>query len=214
MMRPVVKRAVGGLYSAIAERVYEPLVVRGTFRLLGGDLNDRVIEQGRRAAAVADGRPILDMPVGTGFFTIAIARLHPGIVVGADIAEGMVRAAARAAAGAATPNLVTVRADAHSLPFRDGAFAVVVCANGLQVIPGLAPTLAELARVLAPDGRMFASVVGLPVSGALPAGAAARLPALLRSPRDLVAAFAAAGLTVVAVRRARLAHLVEAERSR
>jgi ubiquinone/menaquinone biosynthesis C-methylase UbiE len=207
------RRFVGSIYSAAAERIYEPVVVRGTFRLLGGSLNQAVAEQGRRAVRAAAGGPVLDMPVGTGYFTKEVARRHDGLVVGVDLAEGMVRRAQRVAREQNLQNLAIVRADAHRLPFRTGAFKSVLCSNGLQVIPGLEQTLAELARVLAPDGQFFASVVGLPFSSALPASVGEKLPAILRSERDLLRAMAQAGLDRGNTRRTRLAILVEASRA-
>jgi ubiquinone/menaquinone biosynthesis C-methylase UbiE len=186
--------------------------VRGSFRLLGGKLNDLVVEQGRRAIDEAGGGPILDMPVGTGYFTIEVARQHQGLVVGVDIAEGMVRHAHRAAREKGLANLTVVRADAHRLPFKDGAFPAVLCSNGLQVIPGLEPTLSELARVLSPTGTLFASVVGIPMSGALPTSVGEKLPAILRSERDLLRALAQVGLERASARRSRMATLIEAHR--
>ncbi|MGH2694356.1 MAG: class I SAM-dependent methyltransferase [Actinomycetota bacterium] len=207
------RRLIGSIYSVAAERVYEPIVVRGTFRLLGGSLNEAVADQGRGAVAAAAGGPVLDMPVGTGYFTLEVARRHEGLVVGVDLAEGMVRRARRVARQHNLHNLAIVRADAHRLPFRTGAFGSVLCSNGLQVIPGLEQTLAELARVLAPDGKLFASVVGIPVSGALPPSFGERLPAILRSERDLLRAMARAGLDRGSTHRTRLAILVEASRA-
>ena len=205
-----VKRSIAAIYSKTADRFYEPVVVRRAFPLLGGDLNDLVLEQGRRAVAFADGRPILDMPVGTAYFTRAMAMAHDGIVVGSDIAEGMVRQAQRAARTAGTTNLVPVQADAHHLPFADRSFAAILCTNGLQVIPDLRASVVELSRVLAPDGRLFVSVVTLPVGAVLPARAAERLPTLMKSESDIERALNDDDMTVVDVRKNRLAVLLEA----
>jgi SAM-dependent methyltransferase len=206
------KRLIGGIYSVTAKRLYEPIVVRGAFPLFGGDLNDAVLAQGRRAAEIAAGRPILDMPVGTAFFAIETAREHPGLVVGADIARGMVTEAKARAVRGGVGNLATVQADAHDLPFKKGAFAVILCMNGLHVMPGLGRALGEMARVLAPNGVVYASVVHLPVGALLPSPAAARLPTLLAARRSLAGAFEGAGLQVNSVRRQRLATLVEARK--
>ncbi len=162
------KKVVAGIYSAAAHRLYDPLVVRGSFKLLGGGrLHELVAEQGRRAVAVAvaGGGPILDVPVGTAWFTRAVARSHPGLVVGVDIAEGMVRESALVAEREGLPNLRVVQADAHDLPFADRTFPAILCTNGLQVMPGLQATARELARVLAPGGTLFVSVVGVPLRG-------------------------------------------------
>ena len=203
-------RAVARVYSAAADRLYDPVVVDGTFRVLAGDLHGRVAEHGRRAVAAAAGRPVLDMPVGTAYFTTAIASAHAGLVAGVDIATGMVRAAAAAARRAGTPNLAPVQADAHALPFRDGSFGAAVCSNGLQVIPGARGAVAELARVLAPGGVLFVTVVGVPVGAALPRRASHRFPAVLSGRRDLVALLEGAGLRVASSERDRFAVVVEA----
>jgi ubiquinone/menaquinone biosynthesis C-methylase UbiE len=195
------KKIVGSIYSAAAHRVYEPLVVHGGFRLLGGRLNELVAEQGRAAVAVAAGRPILDMPVGTAYFTRAVAAAHPGLVVGVDIADGMVRAARSVALSEGLPNLAVVQADAHRLPFPGGTFGAILCTNGLQVIPGLRPAVEELARVLAPDGVLFVSVVGLPMRSR-------SLPTLLAT-RNVMDALEGAGLRVRIGPSSRLATLYE-----
>lgn len=177
------QKVIASIYSGAAKRLYEPLVVHGSFRLLGGRLNELVAEQGRRAVDVADGAPILDVPVGTAYFTRAVARAHPGLVVGVDIAEGMVRESAAMAQREGLSNLTLVQGSAHALPFPDGTFKAILCTNGLQVIPNLEAAVTELARVLAPDGTLFVSVLGLPLrSDKLPTFlATARVEAALSS---------------------------------
>ncbi|MDQ4142901.1 MAG: class I SAM-dependent methyltransferase [Actinomycetota bacterium] len=204
------KKVIGAIYSGAAKRLYEPVVVRTAFPLLGGDLNDLVLEQGRRAVAAAEGRPILDMPIGTAYFTLAMAKRHPGLVVGVDIAAGMVRKARDAAAQAGLTNLNAVQGDAHSLPFPSGTFGAILCTNGLQVMPGLRQTLVELARVLDEDGRLYVSTVTLPLGGLLPRDTAERLPTVLKSERELVGALGDEGLQVTSVGKNRLGLLIEA----
>jgi ubiquinone/menaquinone biosynthesis C-methylase UbiE len=210
--RSAAKRIVGGIYSLAADRLYEPIVVRGAFPFFGGKLNDHVVEQGRRAVAAAGGGPILDMPVGTAYFTTRMAAAHSGLIVGADIAWGMVRRAARASASRRVSNLAPVQADAHRLPFADGSFASVVCSNGLQVIPDVDATVAELARVLAPGGQLFISVVALPIGAALPPSVSDRLPVVLKGRRGLLHVLARAGFMVTSSARDRLGVLVEARK--
>jgi len=206
------KRVIGGIYSFAADSLYEPLVVHGAFRLFGGPLNDLVLEQGRRAVSGARGGPILDLPVGTAYFTVEMARRHEGIVVGVDIAEGMVREAA-GRARAEAPNLVAVQADAHHLPFADASFRAVVCTNGLQVMPGLGPSLDEMERVLAPGGRLYVSVLLAPVGAGFRRDTREHLPTLVRPSRDVVGAIAARGLHVTREERVRFATLIEATKS-
>ncbi len=204
------KRAVAAIYSKTAARLYEPIVVKRAFPLFGGDLNSLALEQGRAAVAAAKGGAILDMPIGTAYFTTRIAELHEGLIVGADIAWGMVAETQRRALAARASNLAPVQADAHRLPFADASFAAVLCTNGLQVIPGLAPSVAELARVLAPNGTLYVSVVTMPLSAALPRRAAAHLPTVLLSGADVARALTVASLYVRDIRRSRFATLIEA----
>lgn len=198
------KKLIGGIYSWAADKVYEPLVVNGAFKLFGGPLHERVRAQGSAAAAHARGRPILDLPVGTGTFTLRVAGATEGLVAGVDIAAGMVRQAKAAAAHAGLTNLVGLQADAHHLPFADGSFGAILCTNGLQVMPGLSETLQELRRVLAEDGMLYVSVVHLPVSTAPGA------PTLLMSRSQLKLSFGAAGFTVTSLTSERLATFLEA----
>jgi SAM-dependent methyltransferase len=203
-----IQSAIGAVYSWAANRVYEPLVVRGTFRLLGRNLHANVAEQGRRAVAVAGGTPILDVPIGTGYFTLAYAQ-HARAVVGVDYAAGMVATARTRTAGA---NVVLVRGDIHRLPFRTGSYRAIMCTNGLQVIPGTAPALRELARVLHPEGTLFVSIVSAPLDRFVPL-AAGRLPAILMSGGAVADALGRAGLAVTSLRRDRFCSLVEARHS-
>lgn len=204
------KRSIAAIYSRAAERLYEPIVVKTAFPLFGGDLNDLVLEQGRRAVRSAGSRAILDMPVGTAYFTLSMARAHEGLVVGVDIAEGMVRKAMDAARSASVENLKAVQADAHHLPFSAESFGAILCTNGLQVIPGLRPSIAELNRVLVPGGRLYVSVVTLPISGALPRRAAEHLPTVLKSRRDILGALTDEGFEVTTIDKNRFALLIEA----
>jgi len=207
------KRIVGGAYSAIADNIYEPLVVQGAFRVFGKHLHDTIKLRGRRAADLAAGKPILDMPVGTGYFILDTAAQHDGVVVGVDIAEGMVLEAKAAAKRAGVTNLVALRGDAHRLPFETGSFAVVLCWNGLQVIPGIEPTVVELARVLAPGGTMFVSTVNLPLGDALSDRAGRRMPPIFSGRRRFERALTDSGLRVTAVEKDRLATIFTAEKS-
>lgn len=207
------KRLVGGIYSAVAERLYEPLVVQGAFRLFGGGLNELILELQTQALPSAAGRPVLDMPTGTGYFTVELAGAHDGLVVASDLAPGMVREAGRAAERAELDNIALIRSDAHRLPFPDGAFRLVFCWNGLQVIPGLDETVAELARVVGPGGRLLASTLSMPIGAALPPRASRHLPAGLSGRKRLAAVFEAHGLHVISVATERFATIFDTTKS-
>jgi ubiquinone/menaquinone biosynthesis C-methylase UbiE len=205
------KKVIANIYSYAADKLYEPIVVQRAFPLFGGDLHEAVRDQGRRAADAAAGAPILDMPVGTGFYTIDVSGRSGGLVVGADIAAGMVVETHRAAREGGVQNLAGVQADAHRLPFTDAAFGAILCTNGLQVIPGLEPTLTELHRVLSHDGTLFVSVVSAVFVGAMASREANdKLPTMLKSRDALLRAMEGAGFMLKDVSTQRLATLVEA----
>lgn len=90
------------------------------------------------ALARVRGR-ILDVAAGSG----ALGRVLPATVA-VDISSGQL---------AHNPSALRVRGDAECLPFRDGAFAAVGCAFGINHFPDPVAATAEMARV--------APVVGL-----------------------------------------------------
>lgn len=109
-------------------------------------------------AAPAAGR-VLDVGCGTGRLLADLADLaaaRPGPAgVGVDLAPGMC-----ALARAAAPRALVAGADAEALPFRPGAFDLVVSTSTFQWLPRLEPALAECARVLAPRGRLVLALFG------------------------------------------------------
>jgi ubiquinone/menaquinone biosynthesis C-methylase UbiE len=115
---------------------------------------ERAIQRGLALASVRKGERILEVAVGPG---AALAKLHreagpAGLVVGIDIAPGMLRAARRR-----VPDAALALADARALPFRGGAFDMVWSSYFLDLIPTceLTPLLKEFCRVLRPDGRLL-----------------------------------------------------------
>ncbi|MBK5228853.1 MAG: class I SAM-dependent methyltransferase [Actinobacteria bacterium] len=205
-------RAFRGIYSAIAGNLYEPVIVKIAFPLFGRDLPGHVLAQGRKAVAAAAGGPILDLPVGTGYFTVHLARAHPGIVVGADIAWGMVERTRDAAEAAGVRTLAPLQADGFQLPFADEAFAAVVSSNGLQVMPHLSAGVKEMHRVTRPGGSVYIALPTIPFGALLPRFLSARLPTFFRSGRDVASEMSGAGFAIESCNRIRLAYLIEATR--
>jgi ubiquinone/menaquinone biosynthesis C-methylase UbiE len=100
-------------------------------------------------------RRALDLGTGTGDGALAIARRWPSTeVVGVDIAEAMVERAREKTPPELDARVRFERADAAALPYPDGAFDLVALAN-------MIPFFDELARVVAPGGRvLFAYSLG------------------------------------------------------
>jgi malonyl-CoA O-methyltransferase len=154
------------------------------------------------AAAAPGARRLLDVGCGTGRLLADALAARPGLAAaGLDLAPGMC-AAARAAAPAAG----VAAGDAEALPFRAGAFDLVVSTSTFQWLPRLEPALAECARVLRPGGRLvvalFAERTLQELRAAWRAAAGQGAPDRTHrffTPGEVAAALAAAGLRQGAV---------------
>lgn len=82
---------------------------------------------------------VLDLGCGVGH---SLDLLAPRESVGVDREPAALAGQARE----------TVVADMRELPFEDGSFASVVCSHAIEHVPDPERLLAEVARVLAPDG--------------------------------------------------------------
>jgi SAM-dependent methyltransferase len=154
----------------------------------------------RWLAAGARGRT-LDLGCGTGRNLPLLPRGTAPVAVD-PCAEVLRRARRRA------PGVPVVRARAEALPFRDGAFDTVIGGLVLCTVDDPPRALAEIRRVLAPDGalRLLEHVRSRAALGArlqdLAQPAWTRLTGGCRPNRDSEAAVAAGGYEV-AERRAR-----------
>lgn len=119
--------------------------------LMTGGMHYRWRTQAARIAAAGPPGIALDIATGTGDFAIALAR-QPGIrgVVGLDLVPQMAQIARAKSKG----GLDLVVGDALSLPFPDNTFCCATSGFGLRNMPDVHTTLAELARVVQPGGRV------------------------------------------------------------
>jgi ubiquinone/menaquinone biosynthesis C-methylase UbiE len=96
------------------------------------------------------GEKVLDLGTGTGLvaslMTVAVA--PSGLVIGLDPSTGMLRRVAPAR------RLARVGGMAPGLPFRYGVFDAVVANLVLSHLPDLDKGLADVVRVLVPNGRL------------------------------------------------------------
>jgi SAM-dependent methyltransferase len=164
--RLMVSRALPLIY----ERLWRPLGGRLLMGALGPDTAGE-----RRIALemlrISPGDAVLDVACGPGNFTRAFAgAAGDGLVVGLDASRTMLAQAARERPDGNPAHPAWVRASATDLPFRDGSFDAVCCFAALYLIEEPLRAVAEIARVLAPGGRVaLLSSVG---RGPLPAAAA------------------------------------------
>jgi SAM-dependent methyltransferase len=161
------------------------------------------------AAAVGAGTRLLDVGCGTGG-TLVLARQRGAEVTGLDVCDPLL-----AIARDRLPDADLVVGEADALPFPDGGFDAVVGVNAFQFADDPRTALAEASRVLAPGGRVVASLfaepersqstaIHLALSALAPPAPAPvdpepgqHAPYLLSEPGNLEAAFEGAGLRVI-----------------
>jgi SAM-dependent methyltransferase len=114
-------------------------------------VEDRVAEAFVAAGGLGPASRVLEIGVGTGRIALPLAR-RVGRVFGVDRSRPMLeQLLAKRGALPVDPLL----ADATRLPFADAAVAVAVAVHVFHLIPGWRAVLAELARVLGPDGLLL-----------------------------------------------------------
>ena len=103
---------------------------------------------------------VLDVATGTGLVAVELARRYGCRVVGLDRSADMLTEASR------RNGLITglVNGRAERLPFADATFDHVTFTYLLRYVDDPAATVAELARVLKPGGRLAALEFGVPTS--------------------------------------------------
>lgn len=153
-MNPVDKRRVGASFSRAAG-AYDG---RATIQRR---VQERVLALVDEAAPAA--RRVLDVGAGTGALLERLRAARPGLAVAAaDLAPGMA-----AAARARVPAAAVAAADAEALPYRAGAFDLVISTSAFQWLPRLEGAVGEAARVLAPGGTLAVALFGAGTLGEL-----------------------------------------------
>src|SRR5215203_5318877 len=127
-----------GAYDALVASVLE-----GFYARVAGEV-----------ATAYPGGKLLEVGSGPGRLAVRLAREAPGTTLtGVDISNAMVERAARRAAGAGLSERVRFEVgDVAALPLSDGEFDGVVSTLSLHYWSDPASGLAEIHRVLKPDG--------------------------------------------------------------
>jgi demethylmenaquinone methyltransferase/2-methoxy-6-polyprenyl-1,4-benzoquinol methylase len=120
---------------------------------------------------------VLDLCCGTGDLALALARVGPARIIGADFSHSMlVRAQAKSARRqrvpshsglTAPPPMVLFEADALGLPFADASFDLVTTAFGFRNLANYEAGLREIQRVLKPGGTVAILEFAEPPEGRL-----------------------------------------------
>jgi demethylmenaquinone methyltransferase/2-methoxy-6-polyprenyl-1,4-benzoquinol methylase len=137
-------------------------------------LNHRLsweIDKGWRKKAIQKLVPyypekILDIATGTGDFAILAAKmLHPQILIGADISEGMMQVGRKKVSEEHLKDIISFKKeDCMNLSFEDNTFDAVTAAFGIRNFQNLDQGLKEMCRVLKKGGHLSIVELTEPVS--------------------------------------------------
>lgn len=145
------------LYPYAVDR---PLIAAPVARVVFGTDLRRFHAAADAIGDVPAGGRVLDVPSGGG---VALRGLRPGQGVdylAVDISPAMLERTRRAAAARGVADQVTtLEADVADLPLPDGHADLVISLTGLHCFPSPRDAVRELARVLAPGGRLVLSWV-------------------------------------------------------
>jgi ubiquinone/menaquinone biosynthesis C-methylase UbiE len=109
-----------------------------------------------------DGQAVLDLCCGAGASAIPAAhRVGPaGHVVGIDVAEPLLEIARTRAAREGLTNIEFRHGDATRTALSDASFDVVICVFGVFFAPDMAGFVAEMWRLVRPDGGLAITTWG------------------------------------------------------
>ncbi|WP_115124356.1 bifunctional demethylmenaquinone methyltransferase/2-methoxy-6-polyprenyl-1,4-benzoquinol methylase UbiE [Marinirhabdus gelatinilytica] len=111
-------------------------------------------------------KSILDIATGTGDLALQFASKIPAEhVVGLDLSEGMLSVARKKIEGKAISKKVSfVKGDSEQLPFEDNSFDAISVSFGIRNFENLEKGLAEILRVLKPQGFFVILETSVPTS--------------------------------------------------
>lgn len=106
-----------------------------------------------KLVAAKNPQTILDIATGTGDLAILMANTSATEIIGADISEGMMEVGRKKVAEKKLDNKIKlVYGDSENLPFEDNYFDAITVAFGVRNFETLEKGLAEILRVLKPNG--------------------------------------------------------------
>jgi SAM-dependent methyltransferase len=117
------------------------------------DYVDRLLEDKlETAASMNNGGRVVDLCCGAGAHLLAFAPIASR-AIGIDFTERYLVEGRREATAKQLTNTAFLRADARQLPLSTGSVDLLYCFSALYAIPRAEQIIAEVGRVLAPQGK-------------------------------------------------------------
>lgn len=116
---------------------------------------------------VADHQPknILDIATGTGDLAISLMATNAKEIIGLDISNGMLEVGRKKIANRQLDDTISMLVgDSEDLPFKDNTFDAITVAFGVRNFEHLEKGLAEILRVLKPNGILAILETSVPTN--------------------------------------------------
>ena len=106
-----------------------------------------------KIVAQSNPKTILDIATGTGDLAILMAQTNASKIIGLDISAGMLDVGKKKIAAKQLANTIEmILGDSENMPFEDNYFDAITVAFGVRNFETLEKGLAEILRVLKPNG--------------------------------------------------------------
>lgn len=106
---------------------------------------------------------ILDIATGTGDLAINLAQTEAQEIIGLDISDGMLEVGRKKIAEKKLSDKITMTlGDSENIPFEDNSFDAITVAFGVRNFENLEKGLAEILRVLKPQGTFVILETSVP----------------------------------------------------
>jgi len=115
----------------------------------------RLVRRHLNEARDLAGQQVLEVGCGRGGFSRWLVTRRPARLVAFDLSEVAIAKARTAARDAGLPAIAWGVGDIQTLPFGDAMFGTVISCETIEHVPDPAGAVRELARVLAPGGRLW-----------------------------------------------------------
>ncbi len=122
---------------------------------------------------VSDKKPenILDIATGTGDLAISLTATNAKAIIGLDISDGMLEVGRNKISAKELDDIISmVIGDSEDLPFKDNTFDAITVAFGVRNFENLEKGLAEILRVLKPNGIIVILETSVPTNPIYKAG--------------------------------------------